>query len=141
MKKYVYLYLLICMYSCLLISCNDEVNLSPVEITLQKNKSVNVEDGKLITVTSSSDAYKIFGADYKTVNQIDFSVYNLVYIQGESNYGIDDIKSYLINDSGSYKLSVRISQNLTCVIQKWNISYLIPKRTPIDDSVVIEYLH
>lgn len=104
------------MYSCLLISCNDEVNLSPVEITLQKNKSVNVEDGKLITVTSSSDAYKIFGADYKTVNQIDFSVYNLVYIQGESNYGIDDIKSYLINDSGSYKLSVRISQNLTCVI-------------------------
>lgn len=129
------------MYSCLLISCNDEVNLSPVEITLQKNKSVNVEDGKLITVTSSSDAYKIFGADYKTVNQIDFSVYNLVYIQGESNYGIDDIKSYLINDSGSYKLSVRISQNLTCVIQKWNISYLIPKRTPIDDSVVIEYLH
>lgn len=118
--------LLVCsMFLCL--SCSDEEVSSPIGYNLPQRFRINVPDDTAIIAKSQADFDRLFQESVGELAEVDFDRYDLVYIQGASSSGIEDLQAQWNLESIPYELSVRITYNLTAEYCVWSLAYLIAK--------------
>ncbi len=118
--------LLVCsMFLCL--SCSDEEVSSPIGYNLPQRFRINVPDDTAIIAKSQADFDRLFQESAGELAEVDFDRYDLVYIQGASSSGIEDLQAQWNLESIPYELSVRITYNLTAEYCVWSLAYLIAK--------------
>lgn len=96
---------------------------------------IEIPDNQILVINSKVDFDKYFKDCTSSVKldtkmdlaEIDFQKYTLIYIQGESTHGIAKLESSLETTDNIKKLTINIEQDLTCVMQRWNVAYLICK--------------
>ena len=78
--------------------------------------------------------------DTKPEANIPFSDGALAMVKGISGSGITDVQKELLQSGDRYRLSVRIYQNMTSVVETWYVAYVIPKEYVGKIDLDIEYI-
>lgn len=95
---------------------------------------IETTDNQILVVNSEKDFEKYFNTinsklpKGKELTSIDFKKNTLIYVQGVSNYGISELKSYMDTDSTPNVLTIDIKQSYATVLERWNVAYLINKQ-------------
>lgn len=127
---------LICILT-FVVSCSnsDENATSYSKYEIPTDVMIETPDNKILVINSKDEFEKYFKnytsstrPDTKLeLREVNFQRYTLIYVQGVSTHGIAKLGSSLDTTNNDKILSINIEQNFTCVMQRWNVAYLINK--------------
>ena len=95
----------------------------------------------VVYIESQTEFERLFAEeDTKPEANIPFSDGALAMVKGISGSGITDVQKELLQSGDRYRLSVRIYQNMTSVVETWYVAYVIPKEYVGKIDLDIEYI-
>lgn len=127
---------IICIFTSMTSCSNsDETTVSYSKYEIPNDVIIETPDNQILIISSKDDFEKYFAnctsstkPETKiTLPEVNFQKHTLIYIQGVSTHGIAKLESSLETTDSNKILSIRIEQDLTCVMQRWNVAYLILK--------------
>lgn len=122
----------------LLCSCDSEKEnmLSIVEYEISDEIEVNLDSSDYVLIDSEKSLKNIFKENASKIGNINFKSYNLLYVEGKTPNGIEEIQSKCVVASDKILVYVNIECLLTTQYCNWNQAYLIPKSKTGD--IVVE---
>ena len=128
---------------CLFTACSDDDDNDSVRIVqypLPERMQLDVADNEPVLVKTEAEFNDLFGTYASQLPKVDFNKYDLVYGQGESDYGVVSFESRIDGTEPPYRLVVHIQQNYTLLYVRWAVAYLLPKyeRNQVTMAVSIE---
>lgn len=110
------------------VSCSEDGPAEPLtDYNMPSQIRIDVTDEIPVVVTSSAEFNRLFGDVKKEMGKIDFEKYDLVYVQGVSSSGINDISTQWDMDHVPYILKIDIRQDFTTETERWNRGFLLAK--------------
>lgn len=128
--------LILSIFSAVVIGCNNNY---PTEISFNdyslstscqwKDFVCDGYDGELIIINNNEELNNYITCANDSYPVIDFSEYTLLLVNGCSPNDVIDITTSLFkkNDTNRYTLNITVHLGVLRVMDKWNISILIPK--------------
>lgn len=127
MRRTIIYVLLSVLFVPLCLSCSDDEANEPIRFNLPQNFSIKVPDESVYIIKDIETFNDFFGEEKAVLETVDFKKYDLVYIQGTSSYGIEDISVQWNIDVKPYSLSIKVKNNYTTAYCVWSIAYLLEK--------------
>lgn len=136
MKRTIITAVLICILSFVVSCSNCDENTTPYsKYEIPTDVMIETPDNQILVINSKDDFEKYFKncasstrPDTKLeLPEVNFQKYTLIYVQGVSTHGIAKLGSSLDTTNHDKILSINIELDLTCVMQRWNVAYLINK--------------
>ncbi len=134
-KKLLTLFLPMMAFACLFSACSDDDDLSsvqPITYSLPAQMKVDTEDCEPVLIKSEAEFNTLFGAYKDHMGWVDFSQYDLVYMQGNTGIGqkIKTIKSWI--DTSVYPYQLHVHTDCATIDgrlekERWAVAYLLPK--------------
>lgn len=125
----------ICLITLIIVCCCSKEDMATIRIyNIPRDLMIETTDNQILVVNSEKDFEKYFNTinsklpKGKELTSIDFKKNTLIYVQGVSNYGISELKSYMDTDSTPNVLTIDIKQSYATVLERWNVAYLINKQ-------------
>lgn len=110
------------------VSCSEDGPAEPLkDYNMPSQIRIDVTDEIPVVVTSSAEFNRLFGDVKKQMGKIDFGKYDMVYVQGVSSSGINDITTQWDMDHVPYILKIDIRQNFTTEMERWSRGFLLAK--------------
>ena len=147
MKRLLTVFLPLLAFACLFTACSDDDDPQavvsrydlPVSFGL---KSVNDEEAIIVRTNEEFNelfAEKNFVTSYEkvTLPPIDFSRYDLFYVQGKTTSAVSDFHADMITDGYPYRLWVYVMTSMSQSLDEWCVGYLVPK-SDWNDQVQLE---
>lgn len=129
--KYISSYLLALILTSLLTSCGGDFIGLPYPYEMDKECSLDIPEETIVYIKNQAEFDRlILSTDDGTRPEmnIPFSDGILMVVKGTSSKGIARLEKNLTQSSEDhYELSVQISQNLTEVLETWQVAYIIPQ--------------
>ncbi|ROT08872.1 hypothetical protein [Lepagella muris] len=125
-----------------LVSCQDNEccdDMGIKEYDMSKSICVNMDGQDYVLLSSSKAAKELFGEDAGSLSEIDFSRYNLLYVQDASPNSILRIQSDWQNGDNDVALFLKVETLLTAEYVEWHKGFLLPKSIGDRFSVEIHY--
>ena len=122
-----------------LVSCQDNEccdDMGIKEYDMSKSICVNMDGQDYVLLSSSKE---LFGEDAGSLSEIDFSRYNLLYVQDASPNSILRIQSDWQNGDNDFALFLKVETLLTAEYVEWHKGFLLPKSIGDRFSVEIHY--
>lgn len=119
-------------------SCSYDVSQTEIErISLPDGFHIDADDETIISVRSQAEFNRFFGTSEISGTKIDFNKHDLIYVQGKSSNGIENINIHWDTNHTPYSLSIAIQNNLTDQFCNWSIAYVMGKSesTPVINSI------
>lgn len=136
MRRTIITAVLICILT-FMVGCSncDENAMSYSKYEIPTDVMIETPDNQILVINSKDDFEKYFKncatstrPDTKLeLPEVNFQKYTLIYVQGVSTHGIANLESFLNTTNNDKILSINLEQDLTCVMQRWNVAYLINK--------------
>ena len=125
-------------------SCSDafvELPYAYDEISYRRGYDLDIPLDTVVYIESQTEFDLLFAEeDTKPEANIPFSDGALAMVKGISGSGITDVQKELLQSGDRYRLSVRIYQNMTSVVETWYVAYVIPKEYVGKIDLDIEYI-
>lgn len=135
-KTFLTLFLPLMAFACLFTACSSDDDapspMQPITYSLPAQMKVDTEDCEPVLIKSEAEFNTLFGAYKDHMGWVDFSQYDLVYMQGNTGIGqkIKTIKSWI--DTSVYPYQLHVHTDCATIDgrlekERWAVAYLLPK--------------